>query len=323
MALACLAVCLPGAGAALAAGTSHITLRLDWTPLGVHAPFYYGVAKGIYAKAGFDVEVEPGNGSASTAELVGAGADDFGFADAATTARLIGQGLPDKLVMGILRRTTLALFFPEGRGIAKPSDLNGKRISMCSGDGISVYMPAYLASLGVKVQDVKLETVNCGVKYTVVAQGRADAVMSYATVGGPLLERVGIMHSGHFDAGPGFYLPAHGIVVSTKFIKAHPDVVRRFVQATAQAWLATERHQNAAIAAMIAANPLLKNQEPTLKQTLADSLQYVNTPETKGKPFGWQSPKDWKMALQLLKKNAGMNKDVAPDMVYTNAFVGS
>ena len=92
------------------------TLRLDWTALGYHAPFYLGVSRGYYRDAGLDVSVLEGKGSPAVGALVGNGSDDFGFADASTIAQLVSQGLPAKMVMGIFQKSTLALFFPAGKG---------------------------------------------------------------------------------------------------------------------------------------------------------------------------------------------------------------
>src|SRR5262249_25182520 len=117
-------------------------VRLDWTALGYHAPFYLGVARGFYRDAGFDLSILEGKGSPTVGSLVGNGSDDFGFADASTIAQLTGQGLPAKMVMGVFQKSTLALFFPEGKGISKPTDLKGKRILLCPTDGLIKYLPA-------------------------------------------------------------------------------------------------------------------------------------------------------------------------------------
>src|SRR5690625_2883315 len=50
---------------------SDLTLRLNWTPYAAdHAFYYYGVEEGIYADHGIDLNIEPGNGSATVLKLV-------------------------------------------------------------------------------------------------------------------------------------------------------------------------------------------------------------------------------------------------------------
>jgi NitT/TauT family transport system substrate-binding protein len=133
--------CLGFSLSLLAQAPTKVTLRLDWTTLGYHAPFYLGVAKGYYRDAGLEVDVLEGKGSSTVINLVGNDSEDFAFADGTTAARLISQGLPARVVMGIFQRSTLAIFYAPDRGIKTPKDLKGKRISMCAGDGMNVYLP--------------------------------------------------------------------------------------------------------------------------------------------------------------------------------------
>jgi NitT/TauT family transport system substrate-binding protein len=313
--------CVPAVNAQTA---QRATLRLDWTALGYHAPFYLGVAKGYYRDAGIDLEIQEGKGSPTTIQLVGNGSVDFGFADSTTAALLISQGLPAKVVMGIFQRSTLSLFFPQGRGIATPADLKGKRILMCPGDGLIQYLPAYLKAIGTGMDDVKTVMVDCGIKYSALAQGQADAVATYGYAGKPLLQAVGVMDVGKLDyADAGISLPSHGIVVSLKTIDGKPDLVRHFVAASAEAWLDAQQTPDDAIAAMVAANPLLREKMPLLKDTLVDSFRYLETPAIKGKPFGWQSPEQWAKAEGTLVHYVKMPKPASVDLFFTNAFIGN
>jgi NitT/TauT family transport system substrate-binding protein len=308
------------ASAAAAEEPQKATLRIDWTTLGYHAPFYLGVARNYYRAAGIDLSVLEGKGSPAVANLVGNGADDFGFADASSAAQLISQGLPEKVVMGIFQKSTLALYFPSNKGINTPGDLRGKRILLCPTDGMVRYLPAFLKSASMNMSDVKIISVDCSIKYSYLAQGNADVVGSYGTAGGPLLRAVGINNFGKFDyADAGISLPAHGIVVSTKMLQSQPERVGHFVDATRKAWLDAREHPDDAVAAVVAANPLMQGKEQLLKSTLLDSLQYTSTPGTVGKPFGWQSPDEWKKATDLLVEATGM-KPMSPELFYSNEF---
>lgn len=313
--------CLGFGLSALAQAPTKVTLRLDWTTLGYHAPFYLGVAKGFYRDAGLEVDVLEGKGSSTVINLVGNDSEDFAFADGTTAARLISQGLPARVVMGIFQRSTLSVFYAKDRGIRTPKDLKGKRVSMCAGDGMNVYLPIYLKAVGLQSNDVEQVSVDCSLKYTVVAQNRADAVASYGTAGRPLMQAVGIADPGKFDyADAGIFLPSHGIVASEKTISQRAEVVRRFVAATAKAWQAAQADPDAAVAATVAAKPLLKGKEAMLKETLLDSIQYIKTPGTQGKPFGWQSAEEWQKAEAVLVEFAGMKKGASAQAFYTDAF---
>jgi NitT/TauT family transport system substrate-binding protein len=320
-ALACLTVLAPPAHAQ---ATEKVSLRLDWTTLGYHAPFFLGVERGYYKEAGIDVQILEGKGSSSVVTLVGNDADDFAFADATTAARLIAQGLPAKVVMGIFQRSTLSLFFPDNSPMRAPADLKGKRVSMCAGDAMSLYLPVYLKAVGLNATDVRSVTVDCSIKYTVIAQGMADAVASYGTAGKPLMAAVGIPQSRKFDyADVGIFLPSHGLVASNKKIAAQPALIRKFAEATRKSWTEARANPDAAVAATVASNPLLKGKEQALKDTLVDSLTYLETPGTRGKPFGWQSPEEWAKARTTLIDFTNMSASLPPDAFFTNEFVAN
>lgn len=297
-------------------------LRLDFSAVGYHAPFFLGVEKGYYREKGIDLEVLEGKGSANSASLVGTGADTFAFADATTTARLVAQGLPVKVVLGVFQKSTLALFFAASSPIQTPANLKNKKISMCAADGMAQYVPIYLDAAKVPVADVQFVTVDCGAKYVVVAQGQADAVASYSTAGKQLMNAVGIKDTRsfeYFDAG--IVLPSHGIVASLKTISEDPKLIERFNAATVKTWEAAKKDPDAAVAALVAALPLQKGRETVTRENLVNSFAYMATPGTAGKVFGWQSPDEWEQARAVLVKYLNVPNTLTPDRFYTNAFV--
>jgi NitT/TauT family transport system substrate-binding protein len=316
------AIAVAGSTIAQAQSQQKATLRLDWTALGYHAPFYLGASRGYYHDAGLDLTIMEGKGSPAVASLVGNGSDDFGFSDASTVAQLVSQGLPVKVVMGVFQRSTLALFFPANKGIAKPADLKGKRIVLCPTDGLIKYLPAYLKAVGLTMNDVTVNMVDCSIKYSYLAQGNADVAGSYGTAGKPLLQAVGIMEVGKFDyADQGVSLPSHGVIAATATIQNRPEMVGKFVAASAKSWQDARDHVDDAVTALIAANPLSKGKEPLVKNTLLDSLQYTSTPGTSGKPFGWQSPEEWQKATTLLVEYTDMKAPASTDQFFTNEFI--
>jgi NitT/TauT family transport system substrate-binding protein len=214
------------------------------------------------------------------------------------------------------------MFYAGGRGINGPAEMKGRKISVCPGDSLSVYIPAYFKSIGIDPATVEQLPVDCSLKYTVVAQGRVDGVMSYATAGKPLLQKVGVLNAERFRPGNDFYLPSHGIVTSDKMIKEQPALVAKFVAATAEAWAAAIKDPDGAVNAIIVAKPLLKGDAAALKETFLTSQEFLDSPSTKGRPFGYQSPEDWLKAINILQEYASVSKTLKPEAVYTNAFVG-
>jgi NitT/TauT family transport system substrate-binding protein len=316
MGLCCLAQSRPSLAAEAA------TLRLDWTALGYHAPFFLALQRGYYREQDIDLKIEEGKGSGTGIQLVGNGVDTFAFADAATAAKSISNGIPVKVAMGIIQHSPLAIVYPIDRGIRGPEDLKGKLIATCGGSGGVPLLPAYLKSVNLVSSDIKLIVTECSAYFPLVAQGKADASISYFPVAKSVLGSLGINNLGRllfWDAG--VMLPAHGIVVSTETIKRNPQLIRRFVIATAKGWREAAKDPAAAVDAMVASFPLLKGKETTLSRELADTMEFVTAAEVPGKGFGWQSPDEWKKSERILIEYLDMKPAATLDAYFTNEFI--
>ncbi|TMJ25204.1 MAG: ABC transporter substrate-binding protein [Alphaproteobacteria bacterium] len=134
------------AGVISAAAADKVSLRLDWVNSGYHAIWYYGIETGIFQRAGIDLEVLEGKGSAVTAQTVGNSSVMFGTADTAAVMGLISQGLPIKVVGGYLRQSPLAIIFPTSKGWQKFSDMAGAKIGFSAGGASSQLLPPLLRS---------------------------------------------------------------------------------------------------------------------------------------------------------------------------------
>ena len=92
--------------AALAfAGNAHanerVSFLLNWVAGGDHAPYYYAQKMGWYKKAGINLTLLQGKGSAVAAQAAGAGLDTFGLADMSTVLVAIGKGGDEVAVMNV------------------------------------------------------------------------------------------------------------------------------------------------------------------------------------------------------------------------------
>jgi NitT/TauT family transport system substrate-binding protein len=307
---------------AAAQALDAVTLRTDWLPLSYHAPFHLAIEKGYYRAANLDVKILDGRGSGSTIQLIGNGADTFGLADAAVLAKSVGQGVPVKMVMGILRRSAAGILWPAEKGIQAPADLRGKRITMCAGESTAILLPAYLKAVNLSPSDIKLVTVDCSAKYSVIAQGLADAAVGYAPFARQQFFALGVREVRKFDyADVGVVLPATGVIASNKTIESKPELVRRFVTASLRGWADALRSPDTAFEVMGNAVPILKGKEKVLRTEFDDYRPYFESPATRGKPFGWQSAEDWKLAETILAQYMDVKPQPSVDVYFTNKFI--
>jgi NitT/TauT family transport system substrate-binding protein len=203
-----------------------------------------------------------------------------------------------------------------------PADLKGKRLATCAGDAPLILLPAYLKMVHLTMDDVKVVTVDCGAKYTVVAQGLADATIGYTAYGRTMFGVAGITDLTDFNyADAGVTLPSHGIVASLKTINSMPDLIHRFAKATTKSWLEARANPEGAVKQMVSMVPLMKGKEEANVVEFTAYLESLESPGTKGKPFGWQSPEEWQQAEDILVQYMGVKRQPSINAYFTNDFV--
>jgi NitT/TauT family transport system substrate-binding protein len=314
-----IALLLPMAGSG--AAPDKVTLRLDWSALGYHAPFYVALDRGYYKQAGLDVEINEGKGSNTNVQLVGRGQDTFVFADAAAAAKSASIGLPVKVIMGIYRRGMAGIVFQKG-AMKSPADLKGKTLAVSVGDGPYQMLAGYLRANNLDPESVKTQNVDAGSKLRIAAEGRVDGTATYVPASAVVMEGIsGKEFTGFLYADSGLNVPSLGIVANTRTLETQPDVVRRFLAATVRGWEDGRRDPEGAVATQAKYLPQIKGQEAVFVKTFRRTFDYVDTKNTVGKPFGWQSPEDWKLAAGIIEKYMEAKPGTEPTIYYTNEFL--
>jgi NitT/TauT family transport system substrate-binding protein len=109
------------------------------------------------------------------------------------------------------------------------------------------------------------------------------------------------------------------LITKNKTIRENPDLVRKFVAASAKGWAVAINDPEAAVQAAMklfpASDPGLLREG--LKIMIAEQL---HTPASAGKPIGWTAESDWSAMLDLLKKYGNV-KPKELSSYYTNAFI--
>jgi NitT/TauT family transport system substrate-binding protein len=105
-----------------------VKFALSWVPTGRDAGFHAALDRGYYKEEGLAVEILKGSGSGDTVRRVAGGSEEFGFADTATPVISRSRGTPVKVVAMIHDKSMDAVYFLKSSGIAKPKDLEGKKI---------------------------------------------------------------------------------------------------------------------------------------------------------------------------------------------------
>ena len=299
-----------------------LTLRLNWNVYGEHAAFFYGLERGFYKDEGIDLTIGTSQGSGQTVKLIGTKNDLFGYADAATVAKHVSEGMEVKMLAVMLQTNPQCVItWADKHPLRKPQDIKGLSFSFVAGDSLHQLWPAILAGAGLKETDVRTVFAPSGpTKIQLMLQGKVDGTPGYITMQPYLLEREsGRKTSTMMFSEFGVNTMSQGILAHMETMQKNPDLVKRFMRATQKSWLEAAKNVEGAVNAHIAQNP--KEDATFTRYTFSKTLEVLTTPYSKGKPLGWMAKEDWEQTLNVLEKYGGMKGRKTTEAYYANEFL--
>jgi NitT/TauT family transport system substrate-binding protein len=308
---------LVGSSTALAQA-EKVKVRLDWTPWGAHAAIHLAQQKGWYKQNGLDVEVEDGNGSVTTVQLVGTGGNfDVGHASLAPMMIARDKGLSVKAIANFVRKNDIGLLVPRGGPMKGPKDLVGKKIIFTAGSLEAPFLDNFLAAGGLKREQVELINVEAAAKVPSYAAARGDGVFSTVPFVLPAVEASrasdAILLSDY-----GLQFPSFGLVASEDKIKSRGPVLRRFASITSGAWqYIVTGGENEAAQAIAAQRPQAKVDTKVLRAQIDSLKAFFTTPASQGMPMGVMAEADWAAGVKTMA-SVKLIKDAKAADFYTN-----
>ena len=221
-----------------AADSGPVTLRLGYFPNITHAPAVVGVEKGIFKEklgSGVTLETKTFNAGPAAIEAIFSGALDATYIGPNPTVNAFSKskGEAVRVVSGAASGGVALVVKPE---ITSVEQLRGKKIATPQlGNTQDVALRYWLKEKGLKT------TKEGGGDVTVVPQENAQTVETFtsgaidgAWVPEPYVSRLvnagGKVLVDERDLWPDKKFVITNLIVSTKFLKAHPDVVKKLVE---------------------------------------------------------------------------------------------
>jgi len=291
-----------GDGGEASGEMTDVTLMLNWYPYGEHAAFYYGVEQGIFEEHGINLTIKAGQGSTKTAQAVGQGQVDFGWADTPAVLANIDKGVAIKSVGVFLQTTPSAVQVFADSGIESPEDLKGKTIAVSAGDAPTTTFPVYLEAVGLSESDVTQQNLDAAGKIAAILSGQVDGLIGFAHDQGPTIAAKSgkdVEYLRYSDAGLNFF--SNGLVAPTSTIESDPELVSALVAATSEAFTAAQEDPEAAVAAMDGKDPQMPEKDVLLDQW-EETIKLLTTEATEGQAPGVNATEDWESTLAVLSE---------------------
>lgn len=303
-----------------------VNFRLDFRLSGPHLPYFWALKKGYYKQEGLDVTIREGAGSQQAINLIASKQDDIASADFLVLANAISKGAPVKAVFGYVQRNAWAVISFDDANLKKPQDLVGKAVGIIADH--KVLLDLLLRTNNISPDQVTMRVVNIAARNTIFAERKVDAFVSQI-LGSPMdfVARakegknppVRFMLFGDF----GVNTLSQGLIAHRDTIAQRPEMIRKFLRATARAIKEISKPESFDEATDIAMRETKAAPErrESVKLQWIETVKFINFHETPQEPFGWMTAKDWTSTVDVLTKTGQVEK--APELkdLYTNEFL--
>ncbi len=293
-----------------------ITVMLDWTPNTNHTGLYVAKAKGYYKEQGLKVDIiQPTEGG--TAQLIAAGKAQFGisYQEEVTNAR--SSNIPIVSIAAIIQHNTSGFASPKEKNITTPKDFEGKSYGGWGSPSEKATIQSIMEKYNADVNKVKFVDAGSADFFTVTKRDVDFEWIYYGWTGIEAeIRNFPINYIPEKDIAPelDYYTPV--IITNEKYIKEHPDVIKKFMAATAKGYEYAIKNQEDA------ANTLLSqvsgmDKELVLKSQAWLSKQYQDDATQWGiqKESVWENYAKWMTAHNLIPNMIDAKK------AFTNEFL--
>jgi NitT/TauT family transport system substrate-binding protein len=220
---------VPGAAAA----ADKVSFGLNWFPDTEHGGYYQAVVDGTYAKYGLDVTIVPGGPQANNGLLLVSGKLDFFMgANMVEAFSAVQENVPIVVVAAEYQKDPQILMSHPGVGLDHFTDLP-KATAFIAKGGLVTYYAWLKIAYGFKDENVKPYTYNSGpfiADPNSIQQGYVNFEPYEVEKNGGFKPNVFLL------ADLGFSTYSTTIEARTETVEKNPDLVQRFVDATAIGW---------------------------------------------------------------------------------------
>jgi NitT/TauT family transport system substrate-binding protein len=285
-----------GARGALAQAPAAMKLTLNFLAGGPQAGFIYAKKLGHYERAGINLTIEEGRGSATTAQMVATGQTDIGYADAPAAMQLRSRGAPVTIIAPILQTNAFAIISLAESNITRPQDLVGKRLAVQPGTAQTTLLNAILAANSLNPSQMQVVNIDPAALVGALLERRVDAILAGADFQSIQIRDRGIAINEILYRDVGVPTIGLSVIARDDKLRANADLYRRFVATSLQGWAEARANPQAAAAAVNEAFPSVT--VPQVMAQLAVNVRFLCAP---GAPsLGRVPDANWQRTYDLL-----------------------
>jgi NitT/TauT family transport system substrate-binding protein len=310
-------------GVMLAAGSAQagqsVSLILNWTAAADHSPIYYAKSQGWYEKAGIDLSIEAGKGSAVSALKVGSGAAPFGISDLATMLVARSKGADAVALMSIYANTGQTFYWLKSTGITGAKDFAGRKIGNPPGDASRVMWPAFAKATGLAQESVSFVNIGPTAKSAALKSHAVEIVSDFYNSHDIKLKEFGSDLGSLNWKEIGLNSYGNSIIVNGAYLAKNPNLAQNFVRITQKAYAACVADFEPRLKVLLDQVSGLDREEQLLQWKRIKELMTDEFTTTKG--LGWIDEGRMQKDYELVKTYLGIEKPFAVETAFDNKLL--
>jgi NitT/TauT family transport system substrate-binding protein len=313
-----LAVVVPvNAGAA-----DKVTVALDFTLSGYHAPWFVAQDRGYFTEQGLEVQMGRGYGSGDTVKKLATGAADIGLNHPAPLIIANSEGGSLRVIMGYFNQEMCAMYSAaEGGNVRAPKDLEGQTFGGPPGDICTMMLPALAEKTGVDIAKVKVQQMDGPQRLAMLTAGKISVVGTFFDK--DILIKRGLDQAGktmvsfHYARYLSMY--SLGVTASQATIDKRPEMVQKMVTALLRGFKFTVA--NPAEAAKITSKLYPELDADYVRASVDTLLEGMWDETSKAKGIGVLDVKKMQDTRDTVVKYWRLKAEPPLDQIYTNRFI--
>jgi NitT/TauT family transport system substrate-binding protein len=323
LALRVLRIAALAIGVTISAGEAYagqsVSLVLNWTPAADHSPIYFAKSQGWYEKAGIDLSIEVGKGSAVSALKVGSGAAPFGIADLATMLVARSKGADAVALMSIYANTGQTFYWLKSTGVNGPKDFAGRKIGNPPGDASRVMWPAFARATGLAEDSVSFVNIGPTAKSAALKSHAVEIISDFYNSHDIKLKEFGSDLGSLNWKEIGLNSYGNSIIVNGAFLEKNPKLAEDFVRITQRAYGACVADFEPCLKVLLEQVSGLDREEQLLQWRRIKELMTDEFTTTKG--LGWIDEGRMQKDYELVKTYLGIEKPFAVETAFTTKLL--
>jgi NitT/TauT family transport system substrate-binding protein len=309
-----LSVALLLSTATAAHALDKVTFLTNWYAEAEHGGFYQAVAEGIYEKYGLDVKIGMGGPQVNVYQLLLAEKADFVMGYDVATINAVEQNLPLITVAANFQSEPVGLIaHPD---VERIEDLKTRTLLIGQASE-TTYWPWLKAKYG--FTEAQKRPYAYSVQQFLVDKNVAQ--QGYITSEPYAIEKAGIKPKIFHLAKYGYPPYAQTVVTLTKTVKARPDVIKRFIEASALGWKSYLKNPAPGNALIRKDNPQMDDNQIAFSIGKLKEYGIVDGGDAKKLGLFTMTDARWTQTFEFMRDARLVKPDVDVHKAYTLEFV--